>query len=287
MLASCIVCKLNLTLLLPFPSFFFRAQRRYGWLYEPREGVKELLRGLLDPSLGVFVTLWSENSTSVANEVMEKLTQEVGGPAAHTQPLGVEHMFLRDNNQRKEKRLEYFNRDPRTVLLVDCNPASEQLNPNNTVLVRPMKEVLAEREAASKAGRPVPLDTTCVAIKTLIQRIREEVAMTGVVNIPRTLARLRAEAEQAGYATDTHGLYTYLMTAAEKEQEVERQRRETGLGGALRRTAQKSAVLRNKPTTMEAAMMKGYRDPGQELGEDSLLTRKLREAQAKVFRGPA
>lgn len=67
-----------------YPCFL---QRRYGWVYEPREGVKELLRSLVDPNAGVFVTLWSENSLGVANEVMDKLMQEIGGPPAHTAPV--------------------------------------------------------------------------------------------------------------------------------------------------------------------------------------------------------
>jgi hypothetical protein len=237
--------------------------------------------------MNASVTLWSENSVGVANEIVEKLTHEVGGPPVHTPPLGVEHMFLRDGNRRKEKRLEYFNRDPKSVLLIDWNPISEHLNPNNTVLVRSMKDVAAEAEAAAKGGKPAPIDTTCMAIKALVQRIREDHQQTGVVHVPRTLARLRKEAEQAGYLTDTQGLYSYLLHAAEEQQQVERERREGGLGGMLRRTVQNSTVLRNKATTAEAAMLKGYRDPAQELGEDSLLTRKLRDMQAKMYRPPA
>jgi hypothetical protein len=50
--------------------------------------MKELLKSLVDPSVGgVYVTLWSENSLGVANEIMEKLAQEISGPAAHTPPV--------------------------------------------------------------------------------------------------------------------------------------------------------------------------------------------------------
>jgi hypothetical protein len=63
--------------------------RKFGWVYEPREGVKELLRSLVDPNVPVFVTLWSENGLAVASEVMDKLAQEIGGPPAHTQPVSV------------------------------------------------------------------------------------------------------------------------------------------------------------------------------------------------------
>lgn len=64
-------------------------QRRYGWVYEPRAGIKELLRSLTDPSAAVFLTLWSENTAGVANEEMDKLSQAINGPAAHTAPVRV------------------------------------------------------------------------------------------------------------------------------------------------------------------------------------------------------
>jgi hypothetical protein len=195
-------------------------------------------------------------------------------------------MFLRDGNRRKEKRLEYFAREPGAILLVDSNPTSEKLNPNNTVLVESMTEYSARKAAALAAGRPAPADTACLGIRALLQRIREDMASTGAVNVPGTLARLRAEASQAGYSTDTHGMYQYLMEAAAAEEAVERNRREAGLGGLLRRVGATSAVLRGKATTMEAAMMRGFRDPGVELGEDALLVRKYREAAARLSRPP-
>ena len=64
-------------------------QRRYGWVYEPREGMRDLLKTLLDPNMGVYLTLWSENSSSVAGEIMEKLMHSLSAPAAHTPPVRV------------------------------------------------------------------------------------------------------------------------------------------------------------------------------------------------------
>lgn len=63
--------------------------RKYGWVYEPRDGIKDLLRSLVDPNVPVFVTLWSENGGAVAAEIMEKLAQDIGGPPAHSQPVSM------------------------------------------------------------------------------------------------------------------------------------------------------------------------------------------------------
>jgi hypothetical protein len=49
--------------------------------------MRDLLKALLDPNAGVYLTLWSENSTTVAGEIMEKLMQTLSAPAAHTPPV--------------------------------------------------------------------------------------------------------------------------------------------------------------------------------------------------------
>lgn len=257
-------------------------QRSYGWLYEPRAGLKDLLRHLVDPSNPVMVTLWSENNSNVAAEMTEKLMHEVGGPPAHTPPLSVEHMFLRaatgstaaPGSKRKEKRLEYFNRDRQSMLLIDKDPVSEQLNPHNTILVTAMGA-----GAAGNAGA----DTTCAAIRAVVQRVRDDAALSGIVNVPRTLHNLRQEAVAAGYSTDAAGLHMYLVASAEEEVERERQRREAGLGGLMRRAAATNPILKSKMTTNEAAMLRDFRDPAIELGPDALLASKVREATQKMF----
>lgn len=188
--------------------------------------------------------------------------------------LSLDHIFIRpgaDGNKRKEKRLEYLNRDLRSVLLVDKDGVSEQLNPANTILVTPMTDPGAST------------DTTCAAIKAVVQRIKDDSALSGVVNVPRTLSNLRAEAESAGYRTDAAGLHSYLSATAEEEEAKEIERREAGLGGLMRRTAQSSAVLRSKLTTGEAALLREYKDPSIELGRDALLATKVREATARMF----
>lgn len=193
-------------------------------------------------------------------------------------------MFLRDGNKRKEKRLEYFNRDPATVLLVDANPVSEQLNPSNTVLVEPMSHAGEKKKTAVAGGHRPSTDTTCLGVKALVQRIREDAQVSGSVNVPRTLARLRQDALNAGYSTDTQGMYHFLLAAAEEEAALERERREAGLGGFIRRTLQSNGVLRNKHTTVEAAMMRGFEDPEYKLGAGSIIVQKYRAAAGKLFR---
>ena len=248
----------------------------------------ELLKFLVDPNSGCFVTLWSENSTTVAQEMQEKLSLGLASASAHTPPLSMEHMFLRDGGKRKEKRLEYFNRDPSSILLIDSSALSEALNPNNTVCVQSQTAAAAAAAAEAGGGRALPPDLTCKAIKTLIMRIKDEcAAMGGAVNVPRALHKIRADAARAGFAPDAMGLYSFLSLRAAEEAEAEHVKNNSGLGGLLRRSvAESSSGVLRRPTTMEAAARKRFTDPGAELGEDSLLTRKVRDANRKVFGGP-
>lgn len=205
-------------------------------------------------------------------------------------------MFLRDGNKRKEKRLEYFNKDLSTVLLIDhTNSVSEELNPANTLLVEPMTKVQERRKQLIEEGEKqgitniratLPPDTTMFCIKELVQRIREDAqAAGGIVNVPRTLTRLRQEAKVAGFATDTQGLYQYLLFAAERDSQAEKERHESGLGGYLRKLVQTSAVLRGKLSTGEAASVRPFRDPMDELPHDSYLLQKFNNTVARMFVG--
>lgn len=243
--------------------------RRLGYVVEPRPGMLELLRALMDPSSGMSVTLWSSSPSAVAQEIQEKLTIALAGPAAHTAPLGLEHMFVR--GKRKEKRLECFGRNPRSLLLIDSNPLSAALNPDNTVVVKPMV-----------AGASAGMDATCLALQALVGRVRDEAQNSGVADVPRALARLRAEAEIEGFDTDALGLHAYLSKRAEEEAAAAEAARRTGLGGLLRSAAAASA-LSKAATTAEVAVRRPYRDPAVDLGEDSLLTRRVRETSLRVF----
>jgi len=61
--------------------------RRIGYTIVPREGMVELLRWLVDPASGCFVTLWTENSSTVAGEISEHLLKMMKGPSSHTPPV--------------------------------------------------------------------------------------------------------------------------------------------------------------------------------------------------------
>jgi hypothetical protein len=198
--------------------------------------------------------------------------------------LGIEHMFIRPG-KKPEKRLEYFNRDPSTVLLIDSNKHSEELNPANTVIVEAMEDFAARRAEAVAKGQAAPADTTSLCIRALIGRIRADMQAAGQVNVPRTLSKLKSDAADAGFGTDSQGIYQYLVSSAEREAEIERGRKESGLGGFMRRLATTSKVLRGKTTTSEAVMMRPFRDPAFDISEDSLLVEKWRDAAAKMFRG--
>ena len=182
-------------------------------------------------------------------------------------------MFVR--GKRKEKRLEYFGRNPRSILLIDSNPLSAALNPDNTVIVKPMVS------SGSDGGNSRSADATCLALQALVSRVRDEAQSTGVADVPRALKRLRAEADKEGFSTDALGLHAYLSKQASEERAANEAARNTGLGGLLRSTAAASPLL-SKATTLEAASRRPYRDPAAELGEGSLLTRRVRETSARL-----
>jgi hypothetical protein len=265
------------------PSFC--SQRRQGYALHPREGMLELLRELVDANSGVCVTLWSENSTQVAQEIQEKLGQALSSPAAHTPPLGLEHMFLRDGNKRKEKHLMFFNRDPRSVLLIDSSAMNEALNPGNTVCVQSQRAVAAERAAAAASNSSSRPDLTCSAIKTVVELIKSDAQdFGGMVDVPRALKRARSDAAAAGFSGDVTGLLAYLQRKAHDEAEAERAKHNSGLGGLLRRSVVEGRGM-GRATTLELANRRRFVDPGAELGEDSLLTQKLRDANKKLMGG--
>lgn len=65
--------------------------RRYGWVFEARDGVKDLIRFLTDGNTGTFLTMWSTLSSATANDIIMKLSNLVGGPAVHTPPVSIAH----------------------------------------------------------------------------------------------------------------------------------------------------------------------------------------------------
>lgn len=116
-----------------------------------------------------------------------------------------------------------------------------------------------------------------------LQRIREDFQSSGgQLDIPRTLRVLRAEAAGQGFGSDAASLYAFLLHRAEEAKELERQRLETGLGGLARRTINSSSMLKGKLSVSDSAVTKGFKDPGAEAGENSILTAKVRNTIAKM-----
>ena len=74
----------------------------------------------------------------------------------------------------------------------------------------------------------------------------------------------------------------HLQAEAQQTAALDRARKEEGLGGFMRRTIASSRVLHNKPSVVDVAASRPFRDPSSELGEESLLTQRVREAARKL-----
>ena len=168
------------------------------------------------------------------------------------------------------------------MLVVDWDAATEARNPANTVLVQPMSAFAAEAAAAEAAGRPAPADGAMQAIVQLVQRLRADAQASGEVDVPGSLAALRAEAVAAGCAPDAAGLAAYLRSQAARAVELDAERRASGLGGLLRRVADGLTALRGKPALAELHAARPYRDPAFELGEEALLAAKVTAVNARM-----
>lgn len=262
---------------------------RHGWKVEIRPGVKALLQELTQA--GCLITFWGEGASSTVLEVYSKMSLELGLQAvAVTQlHLGNEHTFGRPGGDKaRERHIEFFNRDPRTILVIDADPITQAVNPLNTVLVQPIPG--SKRPdgtplvppSASSASTEDGIDNTCATIAAVAARIREAASANGRVDVPAALRSLKAEAASEGFGSDSAGLYAYLRHRAAAEAEAARVRREQGLGGLVRRANAASPLLRNKATVLEAAEYKGYVEPGRDVGEESMVTKKVRAAVAKM-----
>jgi hypothetical protein len=106
-------------------------------------------------------------------------------------------------------------------------------------------------------------------------------------NVPATLKRLRAEAVAAGFAPDAGGIFAYLGAAARREEEAEARRRDSGLGGLLRRAMTSAvrarAASRQAPlyTTTEANSLARFELPTY---DDSWLARKVARSSEALRR---
>lgn len=137
-------------------------------------------------------------------------------------------------------------------------------------------------EGGVAAPPPAEPDRTLDALVSLTQRIHQDFMASGELNVPRSLATLRKEAGGAGFGGDSDGIYRFLQAQASAAAEHERNRREAGLGGAMRRTLDTMTALRDKASVVEVAQAKPFRDPALDAGENSLLTAKVHAAIARI-----
>jgi len=109
------------------------AQSRHGWKFELREGVKPFMKKTAEQAC--MTTLWSDANSATAMDVVQKMSAQLKIPLAVTPShLGTEHCFTVEG--KKVKAIRHFARDPKTVLLIDWDPRTEEQNPDNTILVK-------------------------------------------------------------------------------------------------------------------------------------------------------
>lgn len=150
------------------------------------------------------------------------------------------------------------------------------------LFLRSWKAYEEEAQDAASRGTPqhaLPRDDTLKAIIAVCERIKTDASNTGRIDVPRSLARLRRDAMERGFSPDASGIYNVVRQIAAEGVEMERMRRETGLGGALRKTVDRIPTLKGKGTVLEMAESKIYRDPAVDAGtDDTLLARKVHAA---------
>lgn len=267
--------------------------RKHGLRYELRPGLKDFLRELSE--IGAVVTVWSEHNSASASDVMMKL-QALGVPISTTPlQLGSDHTFHHEGDpHRREKRIEPFTRPVGTILVIDYDPLTLELNPDSCLLVRKMlppeveadpATLTAAEKARASLGEYVSAsapDTTLQEVLAVLRSVHEDTLANGSVNVPYTLGRLRSEADSAGFGADTAGLAAFLAHSTAAKAARERERITTGLGGTLRTLRERSPMLGTSAITEEAAAVRPFRDPAIDF-PDSLLSRKVSAANAKFM----
>ena len=173
---------------------------QYGWRHVKRPGLEKFIKSLA----GYYeVVLFSENDIGIAQEIMDAVD-----PEGMTHKLGSAAGEMRGT--KVLKRLEYMNRDPRRILVIDDNPESVELCMDNVLLVPPFLDVNNKH------------DKTLENLIPLLQAFVHD----GVEDFQKTLKDLGThEAEEA--------VAEYRMRLAEVR-EKENRRRNRGLGGLIR-----------------------------------------------------
>ena len=123
------------------------------------------------------------------------------------------------------------------------------------------------------------MDATLLSILSVLDAVKADAAASGAINVPRSLAALRAEAASRGLAPDAAGVFAVAQHMSVEAAAAERARHESGLGGALRRVVAALPALRNRRTIIEEAEVRPFINPAAQTGApDALLSRKVNAA---------
>jgi import inner membrane translocase subunit TIM50 len=192
---------------------------QFGWRHVKRPGLDKFIKTL---SQYYEIVIFSENDIGVAQEIMDaidpdNMTHRMGSSAAEIRGTKV------------LKRLEYMNRDPRKILVIDDNPESVELCQDNAIIVKPFTDVNGKTDRELENLIP------------LLQAFVHD----GVQDYPKALRDLGThEAEEA--------VAEYRMRLEEVKR-TEQQKRNFGLGGLIRGAA--SAVSEDDGFTPRSAIL--------------------------------
>jgi import inner membrane translocase subunit TIM50 len=173
---------------------------QYGWRHVKRPGLDRFIKSLAQY---YEVVIFSENDIGLAQEIMdaidpENMTHRMGNAAAEIRGTKV------------LKRLDYMNRDPRRILVIDDNPESVELCMDNALIIKPFMDVNSKTDKELENLIP------------LLQAFVHD----NVQDFPRALRDLGThDADEA--------VAEYRMRLAEVKQ-AEQRKRNRGLGGLIR-----------------------------------------------------
>lgn len=182
---------------------------QYGWRHVKRPGLDRFIKDL---SQYYEIVIHSENDIGVSQDILMAID-----PENRCHKLGAAHAEVRGDTILK--RLDLMNRDIRRIVLIDDNPSSASLFPENALIVKPFTNIN---------------DTTDTVLYDLIPFLQAFVH-EDVRNIPQTLEKLGThDAEDA--------IVEYRMRVAKRKAEEEH-RRNQGLGAVIRNVGKKEAVV--------------------------------------------
>lgn len=174
---------------------------RFGWRHVKRPGLEKFLNSLAQY---YEIVIFSENDIGIAQEVLMAID-----PEGKCHKLGASAAEAK--NGKLLKRLDYMNRDLSRILLIDDNPESFALFPENTIQIRPFDNINDKS------------DTILLDLLPLLQAMVHDNA----TDFRKTLQDLGTnDAEEA--------VIEYKMRLHEKKVQ-ENMKRNKGLGGVIRK----------------------------------------------------